>query len=126
MFEPKDPQAGSRQMNGESDPVASGLSPSARFCRVERAMKSASWIDAGIGGQSCADLAVDTVEQRGSDPITVAARRAKSPNGSSTGSIVHPTSQYTNLNLLVSGLPVSVKRAHTKVRRDGYRLLSDV
>ncbi|GAA5169402.1 hypothetical protein [Amycolatopsis dongchuanensis] len=34
---------------------------------------------------------------------------------------VHPTSQYTNLNLLVSGLPISVKPAHAKVRRDGYR-----
>ncbi|GAB3396093.1 hypothetical protein GCM10027360_91150 [Amycolatopsis echigonensis] len=34
---------------------------------------------------------------------------------------VHPTSQYTNLNLLVSGLPVSVKAPHAKVRRDGYR-----
>ncbi len=33
----------------------------------------------------------------------------------------HPTSQYPNLNLLVSGLPVSVKVAHAKVRRDGYR-----
>lgn len=34
---------------------------------------------------------------------------------------VHPTRQYTNLNLLVSGLPVSVKAPHAKVRRDGYR-----
>jgi hypothetical protein len=33
---------------------------------------------------------------------------------------VHPTSQYTNLNLLVSGLPVSVKTAHAKIRRTGY------
>jgi len=32
-----------------------------------------------------------------------------------------PTSQYANLNLLVSGLPVSVKAPHAKVRRDGYR-----
>jgi hypothetical protein len=28
---------------------------------------------------------------------------------------VHPTSQYTNLNLLVSGLPVSAKAAHAKI-----------
>jgi hypothetical protein len=34
---------------------------------------------------------------------------------------VHPTRQYTNLNLLVNGVPVAVKAAHAKNLRDGYR-----
>jgi hypothetical protein len=49
--------------------------------------------------------------------LTFALVRAGYPRSSE----VHPTRQYTNLNLLVNGLPVILKAAHAKVRRGGYR-----
>lgn len=33
----------------------------------------------------------------------------------------HPTRHKTNLDLLVSGVPVALMSVHAKVRRDGYR-----
>ncbi|WP_106965008.1 hypothetical protein [Amycolatopsis orientalis] len=61
------------------------------------------------------DANVPTQRSAAASPGTTTERKVRTLPGS-----VHPTSQYTNLNLLVSGLPVSVKPAHAKVRRQGY------
>lgn len=55
----------------------------------------------------------------GSGSVTSEGRRLAS--AALTWAEAHLTRQYTNLNLLVSGLTATVKPTHAKIRRGGYR-----
>jgi hypothetical protein len=70
------------------------------------------WSD-GVNSGGWSSQGVARSRDKGSRPTGAPVR---TPPG-----LVHLTRHNTDLNLLVSGLPVAVMACHAKVRRGGYR-----